>query len=68
MKRLRLSLRDSCSDNGEEKGGGGTSGQGHSSEVEPHDQESAARSRERKQVLTSFSIFLIKFLLLYILI
>ncbi|RYR08056.1 hypothetical protein Ahy_B05g075602 isoform B [Arachis hypogaea] len=34
----------------EEKGGGGTSGQGHSSEAETHDQESAARSRERKQV------------------
>ncbi|XP_020973673.1 uncharacterized protein LOC107628777 isoform X2 [Arachis ipaensis] len=35
----------------EEKGGGGTSGQGHSSEAETHDQESAARFRERKQDL-----------------
>ncbi|KAL4288145.1 hypothetical protein AHAS_Ahas19G0256900 [Arachis hypogaea] len=42
MKRLRLSLRGSCGGKGEEKGGGGTSGQGHSSEVETHDPESAA--------------------------
>ncbi|XLR57478.1 hypothetical protein HN51_011826 [Arachis hypogaea] len=43
-----LSRRDSCGGKGEEKGGGGTSGQGHSSEAETHDQESAARSREHK--------------------
>ncbi|QHO11786.1 hypothetical protein HN51_069503 [Arachis hypogaea] len=41
--------RGSCDGKGEEKGGGGTSGQGHSSEVETHDQESAARFRKRKQ-------------------
>ncbi|RYR67805.1 hypothetical protein Ahy_A03g014239 [Arachis hypogaea] len=46
-----LSRRGSCGCKREEKGGGGTSGQGHSSEAETHDQESAARSRERKQDL-----------------
>ncbi|XLT67749.1 hypothetical protein HN873_024188 [Arachis hypogaea] len=43
--------RGSCGGKGEEKGGGGTNRQGHSSEAETHDQESVARSRERKQLL-----------------
>ncbi|XLS57425.1 hypothetical protein HN51_007180 [Arachis hypogaea] len=41
--------RGSCGGKGEGKGSGRTSGQGHSSEVETHDQEFAVRSRERKQ-------------------
>ncbi|KAL4373252.1 hypothetical protein AHAS_Ahas05G0063200 [Arachis hypogaea] len=43
--------RGSCGGKGEGKGSGRTSGQGHSSEVETHDQEFAVRSRERKQKL-----------------
>ncbi|XP_057718699.1 uncharacterized protein LOC130933173 [Arachis stenosperma] len=48
---LVIIKRGSCGCKREEKGGGGTSGQGHSSEAETHDQESAASYRERKQDL-----------------